>query len=69
METTKKSYFRLYAKESSMRTFKALDLKSGCYVSKLFYATMLEETEAYRVLADVRANNPEIEFKVMPCGC
>lgn len=56
--------YTISAKTEGQKRFKALDVKEGIQVDKLFYATMFSREEAYRVCKMLQEKNPAIQFKV-----
>lgn len=58
----------IYAKQKGATRSQALDLGSGSFVTKLIYATLLEEAEVDRVLTKLRAKNPDYIFEARPAG-
>ena len=56
--------YTISAKTKGQRSFKALDVGAGIQVSKLFYATIFEREEAYRVCKILQEENPNIEFRI-----
>lgn len=55
--------FIIYAKPKTGRVFKPLDLSTGKFVNRLFYATFLEKTEAERVLKTLTSENSVYIFE------
>lgn len=55
---------RIYGKATDMKRFLALDLSSGSFVRNLLYASLLTRDDAERALAELRQDNPDIEFEV-----
>ena len=55
--------FYIYARPKSGGRWQALDLSTGEFVSKLFYATFLKEEEARRVLQKLTTENSAFEFE------
>lgn len=54
---------RIYGREKGTSRFRPLNLKDGCFVINLIYASMLTSHEVNRVLEDLRTSNPEMEFE------
>ena len=55
---------RIYGRGAGMKRFMALDLSSGAFTKNLMYASLLTREEAERALAELRQDNPDIEFEV-----
>ena len=56
--------YTISAKTEGQKTYKVLDVGAGIQVSKLFYATMFDKEEAYRVCKLLQEKNPAIKFRV-----
>lgn len=61
-QTISESFF-IYARPKAGGTFKPLDLGTGEFVNRLFYATILKEEEVRRVLQKLAKENPAFEFE------
>lgn len=55
--------FVIYAKPKIGGTFRPLDLSTGEFVNRLFYATLLDKTEAERVLKTLTTENSAFIFE------
>lgn len=55
--------FVIYAKPKIGGTFRPLDLSTGEFVNRLFYATLLDRTEAERVLKTLHHGNSAFIFE------
>lgn len=55
---------RIYGRAKGEKRYYAIDVKNGRQVVNLIYATCFDETEAHRVAAKMREQNPEHEFQV-----
>lgn len=56
--------YTISAKEKGEKRFKMLDLSEMKYVVNVIHATVLTENEANKVIANLRQDNPEVEFKL-----
>lgn len=55
--------FIIYAKSKTGGAFRPLDLGTGEFVNRLFYATLLDRTEAERVLKTLTTENSAFIFE------
>ena len=55
--------FVIYAKPKTGRVFKPLDLGTGEFVNRLFYATLLDKAEAERALKTLTTENSAFIFE------
>lgn len=55
--------FIIYAKPKTGRAFRPLDLGTGKFVNRLFYATFLDKIEAERVLKTLTTKNSAFIFE------
>lgn len=55
--------FVIYAKPKTGGTFRPLDLGTGKFVNRLFYATLLDKAEAERVLKTLTTENSAFIFE------
>lgn len=60
---TLSSKFIIYAKPKEGGRFQALDLGTGSFVSKLFYASLVTEIEAERILHTLTTENSAYVFE------
>lgn len=67
METTQEFYtHRIYGKHKTNKTFKPMDMRQGKRVTNLIYASMFNENEAKKCLADIQCpENNEWQFKIV----
>ncbi len=54
----------MYLKATDMKTFKAMDLGSGCTVDKLIYASIIPGDKAQGLLTSLTSKYPEYKFKL-----
>ena len=64
-EMTLKRY-RIYGKHESKRRFAPMDLKKGCCVGNLIYASVLFEDEKDKLLPKLIAENSDWKFEARP---
>ena len=63
MEKLRENLYNIYVKSKGMKRFRPLDLKNNKPVINLIHASLLNHNDAYKVLLDLRAHNPTMEFK------
>lgn len=54
---------RIYALEPGKKNFKPMNLRNGTLVTNLIYASMLPESEALKVVAELTTDNSEWKFE------
>tara|TARA_B100000029_G_C17366389_1_gene884496 strand:+ start:250 stop:453 length:204 start_codon:yes stop_codon:yes gene_type:complete len=59
----KDELYNIYVKAKGMKRFRPIDLKNNKPVVNLIHASLLNSDDAYKVLLDLRAHNPTMEFK------
>ena len=59
----KDELYNIYVKTKGMKRFRPMDLRYNKPVVNLIHASLLNNTDASRVLRDLRAHNPTMEFK------
>jgi len=60
-------FYRVYAKSSDMKRFKAVDLATGNVVANLIHATIIPawQLESLKIyIEEVKQDQPELEFKI-----
>lgn len=56
--------YRIYGRFGNQRKFRAMNLRKGCQVGNLIYATLLTKQHADEALAEISKDNPEWQFEI-----
>lgn len=60
---THRIYGRIKDGNPTEKRFRPLNLKDGRFVVNLMYATMLTESEVARIIPELNADNPNMQFE------
>jgi len=59
----KEILYNIYVKTEGVKRFRPMDLRYNKPVVNLIHASLVNNTDAGKVLRDLRAHNPTMEFK------